>query len=124
MNAQATLNVERVCDPHASVVVSACAGSGKTWLLVARLIRILLNDESPRSILALTFTRKAAQEMRERLYQLLHEWTLLGDTDLLKELQERGLNEEQARALMPKARALYERLLSDPYTIEIGRAHV
>ena len=123
MNAQATLNVERVCDPHASVVVSACAGSGKTWLLVARLIRILLNDESPRSILALTFTRKAAQEMRERLYQLLYEWTLLGDTDLLKELQERGLNEEQARALMPKARALYERLLSDPYTIAIDTFH-
>ena len=123
MNAQATLNVERVCDPHASVVVSACAGSGKTWLLVARLIRILLNDESPRSILALTFTRKAAQEMHERLYQLLHEWTLLGDADLLKELQERGLNEEQARALMPKARALYERLLSDPYTIAIDTFH-
>jgi ATP-dependent helicase/nuclease subunit A len=51
-------------------MVSACAGSGKTWLLVARLVRILLAGAKPHEILALTFTRKAAQEMRERLYGL------------------------------------------------------
>ena len=36
------LNIALVCNPNRSVVVSACAGSGKTWLLVARLVRILL----------------------------------------------------------------------------------
>ena len=77
------LNIPLVCNPARSVVVSACAGSGKTWLLVARLIRILLAGESPRSILALTFTRKAAQEMRDRLYSLLHEWTQLTNKDLI-----------------------------------------
>ena len=37
------LNIALVCNPNRSVVVSACAGSGKTWLLVARLVRILVN---------------------------------------------------------------------------------
>ena len=41
------LNIALVCNPNRSVVVSACAGSGKTWLLVARLVRILLTGESP-----------------------------------------------------------------------------
>jgi len=63
----------RACDPHASVVVEACAGSGKTWLLVARIIRALLAGYEPGEILAITFTRRAAQEMRARLLSALQE---------------------------------------------------
>ncbi len=123
MSTEHQLNLAQVCDPSNSVVVSACAGSGKTWLLVARLVRILLNDAAPRSILALTFTRKAAQEMRERLYQLLQQWTQLNDADLCQELVERGLDADQACALIPKARTLYERLLAQPHAIAIDTFH-
>ena len=63
-----TYSEKLACDPQRSVIVSACAGSGKTWLLVARMIRLLLDGVKPQEILALTFTRKAAQEMRDRLY--------------------------------------------------------
>ena len=117
------LNISLVCDPRRSVVVSACAGSGKTWLLVARLIRILLAGESPRSILALTFTRKAAQEMRDRLYSLLHAWTQLNDAELAKELQERGLTESEAMQSLHQARSLYATLLANPHSIVIDTFH-
>ena len=60
--------------PEINATVSASAGTGKTWLLVTRIIRLLLADTEPGSILALTFTRKAAAEMQirlqERLYQI------------------------------------------------------
>ena len=47
--------------------MEACAGSGKTWLLVSRILRLLLDGAAPGEILAITYTRKAAREIEERL---------------------------------------------------------
>lgn len=111
------------CDPTKSIIVSACAGSGKTWLLVARMIRILLAGAKPSEILALTFTRKAAQEMRERLYSLLQQFSSMSDDQLLEELRNRGLEEHQARTLLPQARTLYSKVLASPAPIVIDTFH-
>ncbi|MEY3996326.1 MAG: hypothetical protein RL344_669 [Pseudomonadota bacterium] len=62
---QLALNIEQ------NVVIEACAGSGKTWLLVARLLKLLLKGIDPKHIVAITFTRKAAQEMKTRLADML-----------------------------------------------------
>ena len=59
------------CDPRRSVAVQACAGAGKTWMLVSRILRALLEGAPAHEILAITFTKKAAGEMRERLHQWL-----------------------------------------------------
>jgi len=59
------------CDPRRSVAVEACAGAGKTWMLVSRMVRALLDGCAPQDILAITFTKKAAGEMRQRLQQWL-----------------------------------------------------
>ena len=54
-----------------NVVIEACAGSGKTWLLVARILKLLIQGVAPSQIVAITFTRKAAQEMKARLADML-----------------------------------------------------
>ena len=54
-------------DPSANVAMRAAAGTGKTWLLTSRLVSLLLRGAPPGSILAITFTRKAAAEIYRRL---------------------------------------------------------
>lgn len=111
------------CDPARSVVVEACAGSGKTWLLVARMLRLLLAGAEPAELLAITFTRKAAQEMRERLMQLLHELALKPDGEVRALLTERGLPEQEVPRVLPLARRLYERVLASPHSLSIDTFH-
>ena len=93
-------------DPSNSVVVEACAGSGKTWLLVSRIVRLLLAGVQPGEILAITFTRKAAQEMQERLHEWLHELASKDDDEVREFLQQRAIDVVDD-ALLAKARGLY-----------------
>jgi ATP-dependent helicase/nuclease subunit A len=96
-------------DPARSVSLQASAGSGKTWQLVSRVLRLLLQGAEPGGILALTFTRKAAVEMRLRLNERLRRLSMADDAALDAMLAQVGL--EATAELRQRARGLYRELL-------------
>ena len=75
-------------DPSSSVWVGANAGTGKTGVLVDRILRLLLAGVSPNRILCLTFTKAAAAEMESRLIEQLGKWVGMSEVDLSISLKE------------------------------------
>jgi ATP-dependent helicase/nuclease subunit A len=110
-------------DPARCVVVEACAGSGKTWLLSARIVRALLAGASPDEILAITFTRKAADEMAARV----NEWLVRMAQGTLEQtervLGELSLDPAAAKAHTVKAQALVHQVLGHPHPMTIDTFH-
>src|SRR5207249_5327209 len=78
-------------DPSQSVVLEASAGTGKTRVLVERYVNLLRAGVEPDHILAITFTRKAAAEMRQRIVDRLKEASRASELDAARwrELRER-----------------------------------
>jgi len=111
------------CDPARSVVVQACAGAGKTWMLVARIVRALLAGAQPQQILAITFTRKAAGEMRERLDRRLHDCARMSPDELIDALAATGLDRAQAAVVAPALRMLHERVLASGRAVPVLTFH-
>ena len=111
------------CDPARSVAVEACAGAGKTWMLVSRILRALLEGVPPHEILAITFTKKAAGEMRQRLQEWLRDFSRLDEADLREELCLRGLPAARAGELAPKLQGLYAQMLAGGRVVQIRTFH-
>ncbi len=108
-------------NPQENIAVFASAGSGKTHLLVHRVLRLLLSGVEPSHILAITFTRKAASEMQERLMKVLAEWATAEDSQIKTILK--SLSHPHDGASIAKARKLYEELLFSEYEIRITTFH-
>lgn len=117
----------RALDPSRSVVVEACAGSGKTWLLASRIVRLLLAGVAPGEILAITFTRKAAREIEERVVNWLHQLATCSAAQVIEFLAERGVpvgaTDEAEASTIRTARGLYERVLTAPSGLAVNTFH-
>ncbi len=116
-----TGNTLAAAHPELNATVSASAGTGKTWLLVTRIVRLLLDGAEPGSILALTFTRKAAAEMQIRLQERLHLMATADDAALSALLAQFG--SASSRDIMSRARALYEQLLRADFQVRLQTFH-
>lgn len=111
-------------DPARSVVVEACAGSGKTWLLASRIVRLLLAGVAPGEILAITFTRKATREIEARVIGWLRQLAMEKDAAIDNFLAERGLVADAADStLRQAARGLYERVLAAQPGLAVNTFH-
>ncbi len=115
------------CDPARHVVVQACAGAGKTWMLVSRMVRALLQGTAAHEILAITFTKKAAGEMRSRLADWLKEFAAADDAQLHQELISRGISNEIASKpslnMREQLSNLHQQLIADGRGVQIRTFH-
>mgnify|MGYP003707776227 FL=1 len=117
--------------PDRSAWVEAHAGSGKTKVLIDRVARLLLRREdgrkgaAPDTILCITYTKAAANEMLSRLFKQLGNWSVAGDEDLRKELARLERRDESAYddAALDDARTLFARALETPGGLRIETIH-
>ncbi|HEY8593366.1 MAG TPA: double-strand break repair helicase AddA [Sphingomicrobium sp.] len=108
-------------EPTAHVALSASAGTGKTQVLTARVLRLLLKGARPESILCLTFTKAAAAEMANRIGARLATWVRLKDSELATDLDHLG--ESADPRTRERARQLFARVLDCPGGLKIQTIH-
>ena len=101
--------------------VSASAGTGKTQVLTARVLRLLLNGADPAGILCITFTKAGAAEMAERLNGTLTRWVRCKDKELRQHLF--NLCEPNDDDAIARARTLFARVLEAPGGLRIETIH-
>ncbi|MFC7537500.1 double-strand break repair helicase AddA [Sphingomonas sp. GCM10030256] len=108
-------------DPAIHAALSASAGTGKTQVLTARVLRLLLGGVRPESILCLTFTKAGAAEMANRIGARLASWVRLPDKMLERELF--ALDETRDKSALQRARRLFAEALDAPGGLRIQTIH-
>jgi ATP-dependent helicase/nuclease subunit A len=119
---QATVIQHAAADPRRNAVLRASAGSGKTKVLVDRILRLALDGAPLKSIVALTFTRKAAVEIKERLLKSIRTLTV-ATTDERRAQLETLLGEAPSDAVLERSALLFTEILEDTNGLQIGTIH-
>ncbi len=109
-------------NPENSSWVSANAGSGKTHVLTQRVIRLMLDNNSPDRILCLTFTKAAAANMKNRVFGTLAKWTMMADEELEAAIQS-VTGSPPGRGEKRRARQLFASALDTPGGLKIQTIH-
>lgn len=109
-------------DPDISAFVSANAGSGKTHVLAQRVINLLLRGCDPAKILCITFTKAAAANMANRVFETLAEWTTLDDAALDRRI-ELSTGHKPGPSERARARRLFASALETPGGLKVQTIH-
>lgn len=120
---EATRRQQFAARPMESTWLSANAGSGKTRVLTDRVARLLLEGVEPQHILCLTYTKAAASEMQNRLFQRLGAWAMLDNDALENALADLGLERTPDHDDLRKARTLFARAIETPGGLKIQTIH-
>lgn len=112
----------RASDPARSAWVTANAGSGKTEVLVQRVMRLMLDGAPPEEILCLTYTKAAAAEMTNRVFERLGGWITLDDDALAARIADLT-DAAPTSAMMRRARRLFADALETPGGLKIQTIH-
>ncbi len=111
----------KAADPQAHAALSASAGTGKTEVLTARVLRLLIQGARPESLLCLTFTKAAAAEMANRIGKRLADWVRLKDSELARDLL--NLGEGNDPITLRRARQLFAKVLDCAGGLKIQTIH-
>jgi len=110
----------RALNPERSFIVQAPAGSGKTTLLIQRYLKLLTCVDAPEEIIAITFTRKAAAEMRMRVLETLETYQEETKNSHSHSATEHDrLNYELSTAALLRDRQLGWQLIENPQRLRI-----
>lgn len=112
----------RATHPSLTAWVGASAGTGKTHVLTARVLRLMLTGTAPENIVCLTFTKAAAAEMKNRIFAELGSWTTMPDDELKAEIYTRA-DEIADTDMLKEARKLFARVLDLSGGLQIQTFH-
>ena len=119
---EASAAQRKASDPALSAWVAANAGSGKTYVLARRVVRLMLEGTPPGAILCLTFTKAAAATMANRVFAMLGEWTGFDDARLAAALAELDGRRPNPQRLV-RARRLFAEALETPGGLKVQTIH-
>ncbi|HEV7256433.1 MAG TPA: double-strand break repair helicase AddA [Bosea sp. (in: a-proteobacteria)] len=108
--------------PRLSAWVSANAGSGKTHVLVNRVLRLLLDGVAPSRLLCITYTKAAAANMANRVFAALSAWATLPEPALIEALA-KLTGEAPSADQRAAARRLFAQALETPGGLKIETIH-
>ena len=112
----------RASDPERSVFVSANAGTGKTKVLIERVLRLLLREEKPDTILCVTFTNAAAAEIQERLNDRLAKWAVMSVEELSSDIKEMT-GRQPSQDMLARARRLFAEVIDNDQGPRVETTH-
>ena len=117
-------NTQKALDINKSVWVSASAGSGKTTILVKRILTLMLSGVDVKKIVCITYTKNGANEMKERIYKKLSSWLYISDEELKEDLKKNCENTmEITEELLQRARTMFINLIDNSDELKIFTIH-